>query len=1372
MTDFVQRTCTEIREGRKDDAKGEPSSRFLEDFRNTDAYVLLGPPGAGKTTTFAQEKERYPNTCYVTARNFITFAVDKHPEWHNTTLFIDGLDEKRAGAPDGRTALDGIRKRIEQLDRPRFRLSCREADWFGANDREHLKTVSRNGEVTVLRLDPLTDEDVHKILRDNLKIDDPENFISEARQQGLETLLTNPQSLSMLAKAVAGAGGDWPATRMQTFDMACRTLLREHSQEHRQAQPDSVPISDLLDAAGRLCAVQLLTGKAGYVLPGTESDHEYLGLKQISGGDQKVFRYVLGTKLFTAPAEGLAAPVHRHVAEFLAGRYLAVLIENGLPVRRILALMTGDDGGVVSELRGLSAWLAAHSKISRTAITERDPIGTVLYGDVREFSVDEKRRLINGLYRESQRNLWFFDSLEGMDSRFGDLATPDMKPVFREALTSPTRDEIHQGLVVVLVEALRHGPAIPELIDVVLDVIKDDSWWPRIRYRALDTILHQGRNDEHAALMALLEDIDSGSVPDLDDELLGRLLNGLYPSRLSASEILQYLRRPKNRILSGAYRRFWNRVASNSTNAQRAEFLDILVEKSRELWNKIEVDPRPRNPACRLPAFLLACFLTTPHEVIAPDRLFDWLGIAALDFEDLGLSNRYEPPIDATGQIRDWLINHPETQKAIIATCVKNCRGEQEFNSCVARKRLGRLFNATLPPDFGFWCLEQSIRATDDNAAIWYIHRVADALDARWHDEGMTWEIVEERLARHRSLEQAFRERLSVLKESKKRENAFKEKAEKKKNKEQQEFRGRVKAHATELRENRCTPELLNYLATAYFGEPIDIHVEGDNPRKRLHNLLGGDTGLIEAVLAGLRRSISRNDVPTDAEIIRLRAENQWYFLELPFLAGLEELSEPDKGPPLNEKQMRQAVAFHYNSGAFPYYRGERPYWYRWWLARRPDVVAEVLIDFVRSEIRRGEEHFSEVHELAFSKEHEEVARRASLILLEFFPVRCKSPQLGSLNLLLTAALCHSEKGAFEKLIERKLSLRSMNIAQRIYWLAAGFLASPASYRETLKRSVSGHEQRTRHLADFLTTAPAALLDRFGVQDLELLIRLTGVSYRPYSDYSPSREFSKDSARWSTSALVTGLINRLASLPSQDATAALESLSSDKSLHPWRYRLQDVASRQNAIRREASFQHKNVDQVLQVLDNLKPTNAADLAALTMDILCGMTKRIRDGNTSDWRQYWNMDSPNKPDTPKHEELCRDALLSDLRLKLEQVEVHVKINAQREGSYADDKRADIRVSYCDFNVPVEIKKSTHRDLWRAIQEQLIKKYTRDPGADGYGIYLVFWFGAEGCQMPPSGKRPTSAHELQERLLDTLSADEKRKISICVIDVSKPL
>ena len=1378
MINFVPRTCTEIGEDGQVKQNPDRSKRTclsFEEFRDADAYVLLGPPGAGKTTTFKQEAD-CSKACYVTARDSIALAVDKHPEWHNTTLFIDGLDEKRAGAPDGRTALDGIRKKIEQLDRPRFRLSCREADWFGANDRESLKAVSGNRQVTVLRLDPLTEADILKILRNNLKVDDPEKFVREARQKGLETLLENPQSLSMLADAVAGAGGDWPETRIQTFDMACRTLLHEHNQEHQVAKPDSVAISDLLDAAGLLCAVQLLTGKAGYALLNTESDHEYPGLQQIPSGDQEVLRYVLGAKLFVAPTEGRVAPVHRHVAEFLAGRHLAGLVENRLPVGRILALMTGDDGGVVSELRGLSAWLASHSKTSRMEIIERDPIGTVLYGEVKNFSIDEKSHLINILYRESQKNPWFFGSLEMMDSRFGDLATPDMGEVFREALTNSTRDDTYQGLVVVLIEALRHGPAIPELMSIVLGVVKDDSWWPRIRHRALDMILHQGRNNQQIGdkLMSLLTDVYDGSVPDPDDALLGRLLNRLYLSRLSASEIFQYLRTPKNNNLSGVYRLFWYDVAMDSTNAQRAEILDILVERRHELWEKIREDPHPGNPACNLPSLLLAYFLNELHAAIAPDRLFDWLGIATLDFEDFDPSKPYEHLGTETGKIHDWLTKHPETQKAMIAKCVENCHGKQPFNSfvtCVDKKRR-RMFNATLPPDFGSWCLEQAVRATDANAAIWYIFQVTNALYNHQHDEGLTREIAEKRLVNHPSLEQAFRKCLSEWERQNTTTTRAIEEDKKPASRSHQEFRDCVKEHITALRENRCPPWLLDQLAGAYFGELRDV--EGDNPRDRLRSLLGDNTDLVEAVLAALRASVNRSDVPTDTEIIRLRGGSQRYFLELPFLAGME-LSEPDKEPPLNERQMRQAIAFYCTSMALRYYRGDKHHWYEWLLAHHPDLVSDVLIEFVRSEIRRGEEHFSEAPKLAFSKEHQQVARLASLTLLELFPVRCTSAQLGLLNVLLIAALLHCEKGAFEKLIERKLSFSSMNIAQHVYWLAAGFFASPASYRKTLKTLVSGHEQRIRHLAEFLTayrdqSAWATLFDRFDIRELELLIRLLGSSFRPIS-YS-SQVMSYDGTQVMTTDLVTALINRIASLPSRDATLALESLSSDNALHPWRFKIVDSASRQNLIRREASYRHKEVDQVLQVLDNLKPANASDLAALTMDILSDMAKRIRDGNTSDWRQYWNVDSHNRPQNPKPEPGCRDALLLHLRLKLERFEVNVKIDAQPEGRYADDKQADIRVSYCGFNVPVEIKKSTHRDLWRAIREQLIAQYTRDPDTDGYGIYLVFWFGAEGCQMPPSGKRPTSAHELQERLLDTLSPDEKFKISICVIDVSKPL
>ena len=115
--------------------------------------------------------------------------------------------------------------------------------------------------------------------------------------------------------------------------------------------------------------------------------------------------------------------------------------------------------------------------------------------------------------------------------------------------------------------------------------------------------------------------------------------------------------------------------------------------------------------------------------------------------------------------------------------------------------------------------------------------------------------------------------------------------------------------------------------------------------------------------------------------------------------------------------------------------------------------------------------------------------------------------------------------------------------------------------------------------------------------------------------------------------------------------------------------------------------------------------------------------------------------------------------------------VGVDAQPEGRYADDKRADIRVSFGTFNVPVEIKRSTDRKLWSAVRSQLIKKYVRDPGTNGHGIYLVLWFGKKGVPMPPSGPRPQSAYELEQRLENSLSFDEKLKISIVVMDVAHP-
>ena len=98
--------------------------------------------------------------------------------------------------------------------------------------------------------------------------------------------------------------------------------------------------------------------------------------------------------------------------------------------------------------------------------------------------------------------------------------------------------------------------------------------------------------------------------------------------------------------------------------------------------------------------------------------------------------------------------------------------------------------------------------------------------------------------------------------------------------------------------------------------------------------------------------------------------------------------------------------------------------------------------------------------------------------------------------------------------------------------------------------------------------------------------------------------------------------------------------------------------------------------------------------------------------------------------------------------------------------------MRISCRGFHVPVEAKRTSHRDLWSAIHRQLIEQYANDPATGGYGIYLVFWFETKDTPRPPGGGVPPDRPDvLREQLEALLTEDERRRISVRVIDVSAP-
>lgn len=1359
--DYVApRTCAVI-EGELNTGS-DPSSKPLRYYADAAAYVLIAEPGAGKTTAFKTEAARQRGE-YETVTNFRAF--DDKAEWHDKTMFLDGLDESRAGALDGRTPLDEIRGKLHRLGCPPFRLSCRWADWMAVTDRNRLREVSRDGTVIVLRLDPLSEQNVKDILANNYGVEDTDGFIETARERGVEQLLSNPQNLELLARSVSR--GKWPDSRKETFDEACRILACEPNGEHLAANPSSADTGPLIEAAGRLCATQLLSGVAGYTLPDrAEPDDTYPSLTEVGDEARGRMRQVLGTRLFVGASEGKLAPAHRQIAEFLAAQHVSRLLDEGLPLERVLALVTGFDGELVPSFGNFVSWLAVHNKRSRKRLSQLDPSGLIYAGDQQTYSISEKREILRSLRRQSW-NPWCSRSLSWI-SGIGAIVSPELEETFREILSEGQRDNEHQSYVMSLMQMLADGEPLPALSDALQEAVRDPTWNYGVRCAAVDVLAAYHADDRLGTevLTRIVASIEEGSLDDPQDELLGITLKALYPAELSMAEVQRYLREPKRTSAGGEYANFWKRhVPNESTPEQVTELLDGIATRFEDYRPFLTGETGRRTGLSQLPLDLLTRILTASRwgdlDGVAADRLYEWLGVVS----DPGLA----PLEREKTRLRFDLEWNADALKAVIAHGVETrLRAGGDCSDLIDR----HLFGARPRLGYDRWCVEMALNARESEAASFYLLELVDRVTAETTalDE-LTVEGVRLALTADEALVEQFDEIVErrTRGETRRELRAMSESAANPElpgdTAEQLAWQARIVAEAMALRVGLGSPQLLYQAAEVYLG--IQDTSVGKSPRQRVVNLIGSRDDLIDLLVSGLEGSVEREDLPECDDVVRLFDRSRVHWLVLPFVAGLHSLEQSDRlvVEDLSEGQIRLAVTLLYmlpqesldpdSTGGT---RGHRPVWFRNLLRDNPALVANTIRRSAARKLETGVQSVTELRELGEAADHEQVAEIASLPILESFPRAETESALMGLCWSLKAALVRCEWSALGHVIRERLARASQGSAEQACWVTAGYLVDPARFREDFQ-SLAEDEEGLQWLPRFV--AAGSFRSDFGRRltsaDVASFVVAMGVALRIHG--MPERAY------WSTADLIAAL----AEDPGRDATDTLAALARVADAKPWTPAITDATDRQARKRREREYRHADIRQVVKTLDNGTPANAADLAALVVEELQELSLKIRDGNTSDWRQHWNTDHHKRPTNPKHEDLCRDAVLSDLQDRLGRL----GIDAQPEGVYAEDKRADIRVSFDGLNVPVEIKRSCHDDLWTAVHNQLIAKYTRDPGASGSGIYLVFWFGdTEKCAPTRySAWAPQTAEDVRRRILESLDQREQRLISVCVIDVAPP-
>ena len=1371
MSGTVARTCTVVPVPGPDgnEARRDPSPRDcrpLADYRSHDAYVLLGDPGAGKTTAFEDEVEALrAEACHlVTVRDFL--ALDPLTMPAGRTLFIDGLDEVRADGRNPRTPFEALRRRLSKMGRPRFRLSCREADWLGENDRRHLAEVSPGKQVTVLRLEPLTEADIRRVLAYRDDIPDPENFVAMARDHGVDGLLANPQTLGMLADVVGG-GGDWPGSRLETFDKSCRRVVCEHNEEHNIASVASGggPDADLtLDAAGRLCAVNLLTGTAGFTMLPSGHDADLLSLGQCDYEPPDLLRHALQTKLFKGQPDGRLVPVHRHVAEYLAACHLRLLVEERkLPARRVVALMAGHDGTVVTEMRGMSAWFAARCRSARAWLIDRDPIGVVQYGDVSGFADGEKRSLLGAL----ERDLPMQDSEFGFAARLRALATPGMETAFKNVLSSPRRDPERQQFVGLLLQPLIDGAAMPGLSESLLGVVRDSTWRSSVRLWALEAYCQGSHGEgELRELKELFDDIRRGNVADPDDELLGTVLEQLYPLEMSPGELWElFSSRPPAPDGWGRYRRLWGKkLVELSPDPHVGAHLDHLCSVPGDRHGHLDYRGFGR-PNLGLLARALAVHGDAIVDGREIARLYDWLGVTSVRDRYLGDGRAH---IKA---VQEWLAERPRVQKAVILEGLKRCPADDDLDRC-ARDVHRRLHHSALPRDFGLWCLNQAVAMEEQapRVAQHLLERAFRALDDDRIRHGLTRRRIREATSHSDRLK-------TVVTRLNRSPSVSEQEAELAEQQRQYEHRHRaerareldiLRSQRAALAGNRAPAGLLYQLARVYFGDYKAIAADKSAGARAIGERYASDRSTVQAILDSFRRVPSREDLPKLTDVVRACRKNRIYHLGLPFLAGLAELERISAetgamGPAESDAihAVGRRLSFHNDPWELPTF----------------------LVPEARGRAAGAGRRCTGAHRVGRTEGQSSHRLQAAPTGLRPGLQACGrffgSQAAPGLPDPVQAPVCagvgipaDSDGEALRNLIAAKLSRSSLGVWQRVRWLAAGMLAWPDAFADDLRDHLEGREGRLAELTAFLYSAlhVAELANDLERGSLAFLVRLLGSSVEPerfhrslsggVHDVTPAMERSR---------LVKVLIHRLSSSHSSEAGDLLEDLAGNHALAAWRAELRRAREAQRAVRRDHGYRHPGADEVCRTLRGAEPANVADLAALVEDHLRQLGNELRHGDADGWTLFWNQDSDCISTEPKPENACRNAFLVALRSRLPQ-----SLEVTPEAHHARQNRSDLRVSYLGpmgqrFHVPVEIKKNEHRDLWTAIEDQLVGKYAIDPVAQGHGIYLVLWFGRGKTKRSPDGERTATPEALEDRLRGALSSQQARKISVCVADVS---
>ncbi len=870
-----------------------------------------------------------------------------------------------------------------------------------------------------------------------------------------------------------------------------------------------------------------------------------------------------------------------------------------------------------------------------------------------------------------------------------------------------------------------------------------------------------GALPEFAPAIRWLNEIKNGTLDDPNDEFRGALLTALYPIYIAPEQIFNYLSEFKKKNLAGGYLRFWSYHLEKQTPVGKfgelADSLALIPLDRAQLYLQFGLS--------RLLGKVIFAALRESNPSESIGRIIDWLRIGRGNYDDLVLKD------SNAASIADWLTANPGTLKRVYAELCLREVAMAPPERVLFWSAADLFYGAKYPRDWYNWLLGLAAEVESSKLASFYLQQAAAVAFEASVDFDIRMEDVEDWVKDHERTWPQATEWLTEVWSLPLSPSPPWQQNQHRRNRDYQTKRLagqqlRAKQFAEVFAKHKDGPintGALHHLALAYKGRYSDIY--GETPEARLQDLTGGGMTEVQAAVIHISASLQRKDLPTVEDILASGLASKEHSVRPACLiaADLAYAESTAAVATWPEALLKRLVAFWLTDGT-----DNEPAWFSAAIQLAPQWVADVMVPYALQIIRkRPANSVTGLWALARNGDLGNLARIVVPAILEKFPVKANEAQLNRLiGELLPAALKHLESEHLTAIMNRRLENASMDAGQKIAWLALGAFQNNQASAKALVKFLGNRQSRVQHLIHALVDQSDTDMNHLGLNltTMSLLIELIGPHVSPARPSGFNWVGSRDRGR----DLLHGMIATLSSSADPSASSELARLRSLSNLNAWFTCLDGAIHDNTRLIRAASFMHASPQKVASTLANKAPASAADLQALVVDQLLGLEKEILGSNSNALDQFWTDRVTGGSRKPQIENVCRDRLKPLLQSKLQPLDVQL----DKESYAAADKRMDLRAAISVGGkrrmVPIEIKKDAHANVWTAWRDQLDRQYLNEPETEGYGVYLVLWFGSNPKNL--DGVKPKSALEMKEMLSNLIPSADRTRIAVVLMDFSQ--